>query len=305
MSWSGLEAASLLAGGMKPSTLRAVLSSTESLSELERLGPERLIALTGGRELRLGDVDLGELWAVTVNDSQYPKALRMTRTPPPVLFGKGDIEVLHRCVAVVGTRRITKIGTAIASAAVDAVAAVDAAVVSGLALGCDSAAHEAALVRGIRTAAVLGCGADVVYPRENATLLQRILEDGGVVVSEQLPGRPVSGQNLQARNRIITGSGWVFMPCEADRGSSGTIGALKTAVAEHRPIVIPRLKESWRHAKGAWMLEQLADPDGELSKSFPEFYKRGACVANAVCSERSDLQDALRILMVFSPANAA
>ena len=207
MSWSGLEAASLLAGGMKPSTLRTVLSCTESLSELEKLEPERLSDLTGASALRLGDVDLGELWAVTINDSQYPKALRMTRTPPPVLFGKGDIKVLHRCVAVVGTRRITKIGMAVASAAVDAVAEVDAAVVSGLALGCDTAAHEAALARGVRTAAVLGCGADVIYPRENAGLLQRILEDGGVVVSEQLPGRPVSGQNLQARNRIITGSG--------------------------------------------------------------------------------------------------
>jgi hypothetical protein len=95
------------------------------------------------------------------------------------------------------------------------------------------------------------------------------------------------------------------MPCEADRSSNGTIGALKTAVAESRPIVVPRLKESWRRTKGAWMLEQLADPDGELVKSFPDFYKRGACLANAVCSDRSDMQDALRVLMVFSPANAS
>jgi DNA processing protein len=138
-------------------------------------------------------------------DSGYPEPLSHLQDPPLVLFVRGsalDPADIH--VAVVGARACTPLGRELASTMSRQLARY-AVVVSGAARGIDTAAHEGCLAGGGRTVAVLGCGIDVAYPKSNASLLNRILDRGGSVVSEYPPGVPAEPFRFPARNRIIAG----------------------------------------------------------------------------------------------------
>lgn len=143
--------------------------------------------------------------AVTLEDPRYPANLKHIFDPPPVLFVKGKLMFEDsRAVAVVGSRRATQYGRAIAEEIAAGLAGAGVCVVSGLARGIDSAAHRGAVKAKGRTIGVLGCGVDIVYPRENRSLY-RTIEEEGALVSEFPLGTPPVPRNFPARNRIISG----------------------------------------------------------------------------------------------------
>jgi DNA processing protein len=142
---------------------------------------------------------------VTLWDDEYPSHLKCIYDPPAFLFVRGGfLRADDSSLAIVGTRSPTPHGSAIAERFAAGMAHLGLTVVSGLARGIDTAAHNAALRAGGRTLAVIGSGIDVIYPAENTTLAARIAEQGAVV-SEYLMGARPDAVNFPRRNRIISG----------------------------------------------------------------------------------------------------
>ncbi len=162
---------------------------------------------------------------MTWQSPHYPERLHNIYHPPPVLYVRGALAPADEwSVAVVGTRRATVYGKEAARYIAGELARAGVTVVSGLARGIDTAAHQAALEAGGRTLAVLGNGVDVVYPAENRRLMQRIVEQG-TVLSEYTLGAPPEASNFPPRNRIISGLSLGVVIVEAGERS----GALITA----------------------------------------------------------------------------
>jgi DNA protecting protein DprA len=256
MTWEGKDAAGLLAAGMKPSTLTHLFSLLPDYGNYERLSAGELDELKIPR-VKPAEVDLKGLTTVLFGSEQYPKRLASISAPPPILFVKGTIPAATG-VALIGTRQMTRIGSSVATIGAQAAAELGVPVVSGLALGCDTAAHKAALEAGATTVAVLAHGLDTVHPLENSELALSIVENGGALVSEHPPGVPPTAGRLQARNRIITGLSSVMVPCETPRGSRGTLGAIGYALSERRFLIAPRVKPRYRNNSGAWLGEMAA-----------------------------------------------
>jgi len=138
-------------------------------------------------------------------DDAYPQLLREISLPPVILYVRGTLMPSDDlAIAVVGTRRASTYGRQVTERLVADLAGQGITIVSGLARGIDTTAHQAALNAGGRTIAVQGCGPDLVYPPENARLAARIVEQGAVV-TEFAPGTQPEEGNLTARNRLISG----------------------------------------------------------------------------------------------------
>ncbi|NLC51604.1 MAG: DNA-protecting protein DprA [Firmicutes bacterium] len=162
---------------------------------------------------------------ITIEDHNYPTLLSSIYLPPPVLYIKGAFTPEdEQAIAVVGSRKHTFYGRDIALKLAEDLAGVGITVVSGMARGIDSWAHQGALNKRGRTIAVLGCGLDICYPAENNALMQKISENGAVV-SEFPPGTRPLAQNFPRRNRIISGLSLGTVVIEALEKS----GALITA----------------------------------------------------------------------------
>ena len=174
--------------------------------------------------------------AVTWHDSEYPARLKEIPDPPPVLYRKGDLHPEdENSVAVVGTRRPSDYGKRVTTELCGALATRGITVVSGLALGIDAQAHKAALDTRGRTIAVLGNGLDTVYPRENRRLAERILGEGGALVSEFALGARPEASNFPRRNRIISGMTLGTLITEASE-TSGTRWTVYHALEQNREI---------------------------------------------------------------------
>ncbi|MEO5885981.1 MAG: DNA-processing protein DprA [Candidatus Limnocylindrales bacterium] len=179
----------------------------------------------GARVLRrIHELDIS---IVTLDESAYPARLAGVALPPHVLFVTGSVAAIspERAVAVVGTRRATTAGRAIAARLAHALVAADAAVVSGLAYGIDGAAHEATVRAGGVTIAVIGGGHARMGPRGHARLADAILVGGGAIVSEHAPDLVPTQGTFPRRNRIISGLASATVVVEAPASS----GALITA----------------------------------------------------------------------------
>ncbi len=162
---------------------------------------------------------------VTIWDAAYPTALRTIFDPPPVLFVKGDfLEQDTFAIGIVGTRKATHYGNQAARMLSADLAQRGITVVSGLARGIDTVAHQSALDAGGRTLAVLGCGLDTIYPPENRKLYEQI-PNAGALISEYPFGIKPEPGNFPGRNRIISGLSLGVVVVEAGEQS----GALLTA----------------------------------------------------------------------------
>ncbi|HEY47267.1 MAG TPA: DNA-protecting protein DprA [Anaerolineae bacterium] len=199
----------LQSAGLGPKTIQAFLDTRARL-DLDR---------------ELARIDRFGFQVLTWEDDAYPVRLREIHAPPPMLYVWGEVRDEDRlAVGVVGTRRATPYGKAIARDIATNLAFNGVTVVSGLARGIDSIAHQAALDAGGRTIAVLGSGLDQLYPREHRKLAGSIAAQGAVISDYPLGTRP-EPKNFPPRNRIISGLSLVVVVVEAGGGS----GALITA----------------------------------------------------------------------------
>ncbi len=162
--------------------------------------------------------------AVTRLGPGYPSRLTTIFDPPPTLYVRGESDLNgDRSLSIVGSRHASRDGRRAAAEIAEALAREEVAVVSGMARGIDTAAHQGALSGGGRTVAVLGCGVDVVYPPENGPLVEKILETGGSIVSEYVPGTRPLAQHFPARNRIISAMSDGLLLVEAAKGSGAML----------------------------------------------------------------------------------
>lgn len=172
---------------------------------------------------------------ITRWDPEYPDNLKEIYDPPAMLFVRGGfLREDDRSVAVVGTRNPTRYGVEMAQRITDGLVRAGITPTSGLARGIDTVCHRTALIGHGRTIGVLGCGIDVVYPRENKSLIEE-MSLLGAVVSEFRPGVVPHPTNFYRRNRIISGLSKCVVVVEAAR-SSGSLITAQHAVDQNRDV---------------------------------------------------------------------
>ncbi len=175
---------------------------------------------------------------LTFKDPSFPKLLLEIPKCPPLIYYKGKMDENDElCIAVVGTRMITNYGRVVTPQIVEPLVDAGAIIVSGMAYGVDSAAHEIAVKNNRRTIAVLGGGLDEksLYPKQHALLAQQILDTGGALISEYPIGTPNFKQNFVARNRIISGLSVATLVIECDL-KSGTLITAGHALDQNRQV---------------------------------------------------------------------
>lgn len=226
--------------GIGPARLRALLDFFGSIEAawqgdlaslqdagLDRRSATNLLAMRRSLDLvaEMDRLDRAGVRVLTWVSEDYPTNLRNIHDPPPVIYVKGEILPEDDwAVAVVGTRHASVYGKEAARRLATDLAINGVTVVSGLAAGIDTVAHQAALDAGGRSIAVLGSGVDRIYPEQNAALARR-LQDQGVLVSEYALGTRPERSNFPPRNRIISGLSLGVLVVEAGVRS----GALITA----------------------------------------------------------------------------
>jgi DNA processing protein len=172
---------------------------------------------------------------LTLEDVEYPAYLREIFDPPGVLYCAGCPEALQSpAVAIVGTRKPSPYGRAVAEKLAEDLASRGVVIMSGLALGIDSIAHWGALKSG-RTVAVLGSGLDNIYPRQNRKLFQKIAENGAVVSEFPLDAPPFAA-HFPRRNRIISGLAQAVIVVEA-AAKSGSLITARMALEQNREVM--------------------------------------------------------------------
>ena len=178
-----------------------------------------------------------DVWIVQRSQPEYPPDLSEIPDPPPFLFVRGTLTASDQvCVGIVGSRHATPYGRSVSERIAGDLAAQGLTIVSGGAVGIDAAAHRGALKAGGRTIAVLGCGLDVDYPRENRLTFEEITSNGAVISEYPLGAQPEAFR-FPLRNRIISGISLGVLVVEAPIKS----GALITArfAAEHgKPVMV-------------------------------------------------------------------
>jgi DNA processing protein len=190
---------------------------------------------------------------LTLADADYPQSLLETPDPPALLYLRGRRELLARPgLAVVGSRNATPQGISNAEHFARAFSAAGLTIVSGLALGIDAAAHRGGLEAAGSTIAVLGTGADILYPQRNRALGERIAREG-LIVSEFALGTPPHGANFPRRNRVISGLARGCLVVEAALASGSLITARLAAEQGREVFALPGSIHS-PHAKGCHAL---------------------------------------------------
>lgn len=191
---------------------------------------------------------------ICICDEEYPNLLRHIDNPPALLYVKGDISFLNsvKSIGIVGTRKASEYGLAMAHDLSHDLALNNVAVISGGALGIDSAAHQGALDAGGKTVAVLGCGINYPYLLGNLKLRNEI-SNSGAVISEYPPNFPSKPFTFPIRNRIISGISSGIVVIEAGK-KSGSLITANLANNQNRDVfVVPVNKES-KNSEGSFSL---------------------------------------------------
>ena len=227
-----------------PATFRGLINhfgsaqaALDALPDLSRRGGAarsvRIASLAEAEEEMEATIGLGGIF-VGVGEPLYPPWLRHGDAPPPLLTVRGETRHLTSpTIAIVGARNASVAGRKMAALLARGLGEADFVIASGLARGIDSAAHEAALSGG--TVAVFAGGIDSVYPKENESLFQRILDAGGCGVSEMRLGWEPRARDFPRRNRIIAGLALATIVVEAAERSGSLITA-RLALEQNREV---------------------------------------------------------------------
>jgi len=212
---------------------------------------------------------------VTLTDSNYPRLLREIPDPPPFLYVYGRLEGNSANLAVVGSRNATGYGLSTTKDLCTSLASYNLTIVSGMARGIDTAAHQGALAAGGKTIAVLGSGLERIYPVENRKLFHRIAENGAVVSEFPLMAGP-EAHHFPIRNRIISGMSLGTVVVEASRKSGSLITARLAAEQNREVFAVPGSIQSFKSAgshtlikQGAKLVEHAQDVIEELVPLVP------------------------------------
>ncbi len=178
-------------------------------------------------------------YMLTLADTAYPQSLLQISDPPPVLYAKGNLQLLNQpSLAVVGSRNASPQGEKNAEDFCEALCQHGLCIVSGMALGIDGAAHRGALRANGATIAVVGTGLDIVYPSRHRELAHQIV-NRGLILSEFPLGTPSKPQNFPRRNRIISGLSLGCLVVEANLQSGSLITARLAAEQGREVFAIP------------------------------------------------------------------
>jgi DNA processing protein len=213
----------------------------EGLSSLSSRTIEKFI----DERNKIGDLDElhdsilnKDITVLTMNDENYPYYLKQIYDPPMVLYIKGNLDRFNqeRSLAVVGSRKASHYIKEVLKKIISEFRGTDISIVSGMALGVDSAAHQAAIENKLNTIAVIGSGFDNIYPEKNKTLFKNIVEAGGAVVSEYVPTERAALWTFPRRNRIISGLSQGTLVGEAGLKSGALITA-KLCLDQNRELM--------------------------------------------------------------------
>ena len=243
-----------LTEGIGPALGGRLIEAFGSAEAAATAGPEEIRRLTGinpkisqglPKALDRAEREINRLgkmggWVVLLGEESYPRNLAQIYAPPLALFGLGEpLEPEPRALAVVGSRRATGYGRRVVHCLAREAAGLGVTIVSGLAMGIDAQAHAGALeANGGKTAAVLGCGLDVPYPKRNQKLKAAIIESGSVV-SEYPLGTTPKGWRFPVRNRIIAGLSSGVVVGEATLKSGSLITANLAADFGRTVMAVP------------------------------------------------------------------
>lgn len=237
-------------------------ASTERLLEVEGI-TQRLIASlrqAGLPDEARNDLDLAAkkgYGILCMTDPGYPPLLREIPDPPPILYVSGFLDPAVPFLAVVGSRNASSYGVNTTHRLCSDLAGKGLTVVSGMARGIDTAAHEGALMGKGRTIAVLGSGLEQIYPAENRELFQRISENGAVISEFALTAMP-EAHHFPQRNRIISGMSLGTLVVEATRKSGSLITARLAAEQNREVFAIPGSIHSFKSAGTHVLIKQGA-----------------------------------------------
>ena len=208
---------------------------------------------------------------VPFNDGDYPPLLKEIPDPPPFLYVRGKIPATRRSISIVGSRHATNYGTEMTRRLCRDLASLGWNVVSGMAVGIDTAAHQGALAGAGMTVAVLGSGLERVYPRENISL-SHLISKNGAVISELPVHADPDPHHFPARNRIISGMSLGTVVVEAAKQSGSLITARLAAEQNREVFAVPGSVQSYKSSgthllikQGAKLVEQTIDILEELS----------------------------------------
>lgn len=223
----------------------------EAVKKIENLKPYSHISNTDKRAIAssakdekldyiIHKIDEYKMDVTTFLDKDFPSILNHIYNPPAILFMRGNRALLDKRlnrIALVGARRCSLYGRNVARMLGKELGKYSTIIVSGGARGIDTHGHEGLLISQGYGIVVMGCGLDIVYPRENTKLFDRILQNNGLLVSEYPPGTPPSAKHFPARNRIISCLSRGVIVVEA-KASSGSLITADMAVSEGRDVFV-------------------------------------------------------------------
>lgn len=220
------------------------------------------------------------IMALCCFDDAWPTWLTNIPQSPAVIFYRGTLPDLGS-VAVVGTRQPTRFGLSVVKQLVERAALHGSGIVSGLALGIDSAAHESALESGSKTWAILGGGVDIPSPRQNSGLATHIIDAGGGLISEQLPGSEPTPQRLTSRNRLQSAASRAVIVAQCGI-PSGTLHTARFAIEQSRLLVVPKPRPPWDSEFESAGNMALTNPDG----CNPKILRASGALARRIASRQ-------------------
>lgn len=334
MAWASDELAAWIrlaqTSGVGPETARRLLAAfglppnvfSASYADLLRIVPERVAQalVEPPSEAVLALIDKTREWSeqpgnhvLTLADGSYPQALLDISHPPLLLYAKGRLDLLASpSLAVVGSRNATVQGCTNAEKFAESLSQSGLTIVSGLALGIDAAAHQGGM-RGIgSTIAVIGTGADIVYPARNRSLAHRIAENG-CLLSEYPLGTPAIAANFPRRNRLISGLARGVLVIEAAAQSGSLITARLGAEQGREVFAVPGSIHSPLSRgchqlirQGAKLVESAQDVLEELRhyRDLPPKNQTGLPQPEATVSPAVTEADQVLCAMGFDPVSA-
>ena len=227
---------------------KAFYVSKDEISQIEELNIKKAnIFLEKRASLDLDkiyqEVEKRDIKVLTFDDENYPKMLREISNPPMVLYYKGDLSVCNfdKTVAVVGSRHASFNGKESLKKIINGLSGTDICIVSGLATGIDTLAHQLALSNGLKTIGVIASGFDFVYPTSNKKLYEEIINGNGVIFTEYYPTFEPLKFRFPQRNRIVSGLSYGTLVVEAALKSGALITANLTLEQGRELMCIPGL----------------------------------------------------------------